>query len=195
MRFTLAILILAAAAIFGCDTEPQSCKNKSCCSQQNQKTDTKASAQKTGRELDVMIQGEGFFQVLDDATGQTFYTRFGRLNINPDGNLTIKSASTERLLEPAIMIPKDTTKITVSADGIVSVKQADSPEVAQAGQIEMAAFINPNGLLEMGENLYAETDASGGCIQNSPGQEGMGTFVQGSLENSKWSRLPKETEN
>ena len=140
--------------------------------------------QMTGKELDIAIEGKGFFQVLDPATGETLYTRAGNFNVNSNGQIVMGSANTGRLLEPSITIPEDATNISVSAEGIVSVKQPGSDQMSQVGQIELATFINPDGLLKLGENLYAETDASGTVIQGNPGQDGVGTVRQGMLEKS-----------
>jgi len=137
----------------------------------------------TDRELDVAIEGRGFFQV-SDPSGQIYYTRAGNLNVNANGYLVVGSAYTGRLLEPPISIPKDAIGISISPEGIVAVKQPNNTQMTQVGQIELAAFINPDGLLKLGENLYQETDASGSPILGNPGQEGLGVLRQGALEGS-----------
>ncbi len=135
------------------------------------------------RQLDVAIEGPGFFQVTDP-TGQIVYTRAGNFNVNANGNLVMGSAQTGRLLEPPIAIPEDTLAISISAEGIVAVRQPDSTQLTQVGQLELAYFINPDGLLKLGENLYAETDASGPPTLGNPGQDGLGLLRQNSLEGS-----------
>jgi flagellar basal-body rod protein FlgG len=140
--------------------------------------------QETGKELDLAIEGKGFFQVLEPGTGETVYTRAGNFNVNSNGDLVMGSASTGRLLEPGVTIPPDTTAISISPDGIVSVKQPGTTTMSQVGQIQLAYFINPDGLLKLGENLYAETDASDTPIQGNPGQDGIGVIRQGMLEKS-----------
>ncbi|MBN2295919.1 MAG: flagellar basal-body rod protein FlgG [Pirellulales bacterium] len=140
--------------------------------------------QQTNKQLDLAIEGRGFFQVLEPATGETVYTRAGNFNVNSNGDLVMGSASTGRLLEPGITIPQDATDISISPDGIVSVKQPGTTTMSQVGQIQLAYFINPDGLLKLGENLYAETDASGSVIQGNPGQDGVGVVRQGMLEKS-----------
>jgi len=137
----------------------------------------------TDRELDVAIEGRGFFQV-SDPSGQIYYTRAGNLNVNANGYLVVGSAYTGRLLEPPISIPQDAIGISISPEGIVAVKQPNNTQMTQVGQIELAAFINPDGLLKLGENLYQETDASGSPILGNPGQEGLGVLRQGALEGS-----------
>jgi flagellar basal-body rod protein FlgG len=135
-------------------------------------------------ELDVAIVGRGFFQVVDPATDEIYYTRAGNFSRNANGDLVMGSATIGRLLEPQITIPEDATEVSISADGMVAVRQPGSPNLQQIGQIELAYFINPEGLLKLGENLYAETDASGAPILNNPGQDGLGRLQQRALEMS-----------
>lgn len=139
--------------------------------------------QMTERPLDVAIEGPGFFQVLDPS-GDTLYTRSGNFSINANGQLVLGSANTGRLLEPSIIIPEDAVAVSISADGAVSVRQPGSPELSSQGDIELVTFINPEGMLKVGENLYAETNASGSPITGTPGQEGIGLLRQGALEAS-----------
>lgn len=138
----------------------------------------------TNRNLDVAIEGAGYFQVTDPSTGEIQYTRAGNFNVNADGALVLGSAATGRLVEPQISIPTDTTDIVISAQGNVSVRQPGSQQLSNVGQIDLATFINPEGLLRLGENLYAETDASGAPTTTPPGEQGVGVLRQGSLEAS-----------
>jgi flagellar basal-body rod protein FlgG len=94
------------------------------------------------------------------------------------------SANTGRLLEPSIIIPEDAVAVSISAEGVVSVRQPGSPELSSLGNIELVTFINPEGMLKLGENLFAETNASGSPITGTPGQEGIGLLRQGALEAS-----------
>lgn len=137
----------------------------------------------TDRELDLAVEGQGFLQV-SDPSGQVYYTRAGALNVNANGYLVVGSAYMGRLLEPPISIPEDAIGISISPEGIVAVKQPDNTQMTQVGQIELASFINPDGLLKIGENLYAETEASGSPTLSNPGQEGLGLLRQGALEGS-----------
>lgn len=136
----------------------------------------------TGGELDLAIVGDGFFQVQDGS--QILYTRSGTFTKNSEGQLVMASAERGRLLEPAITIPIDAVEISVSADGIVSVLQQGSQQMTQVGQIETVRFVNPQGLLQRGENLYAASDASGAAQVGAPGLEGRGMLRQGFLEAS-----------
>jgi flagellar basal-body rod protein FlgG len=139
--------------------------------------------EETNRQLDVAIEGPGFFRV-SDPSGQVLYTRAGTFSINANGQLVIGSASTGRILEPPITIPQDAVAISITPEGRVFVQQPGSATLTEVGSIELANFINPEGLLKLGENLYAETDASGPAITGTPGQDGLGTLRQGMLEAS-----------
>lgn len=147
-------------------------------------TDFKQGAFKnTGNSLDVAIEGPGFFKLMDP-TGQTVYTRSGNFSLNANGQLCQGSAETGRLLEPPIVIPPDAVAIVFSPDGKVSVRQPNTPTLTQVGTIELAMFVNPEGLLKLGESLYAETNASGTARSLQPGQQGAGVLRQNTLEAS-----------
>ncbi len=137
----------------------------------------------TDNELDVTIQGLGFFQVTDP-NGDIYYTRAGNFSKNANGQIVMGSASIGRLLEPEITIPPDATAVQISAEGLVSVRQPGTQVLASVGQLELANFINPEGLLRLGENLYSETDASGPPTLSNPGLDGAGLLRQGVLEAS-----------
>ncbi len=140
--------------------------------------------EETGRALDVAIVGEGFFQVQDPNGGNPLYTRAGTFSRNADGNLVFSSANVGRLLQPTINIPQTALDIAINANGLVSYREAGTATLTQAGQIELARFINPEGLLQVGENLYELTEASGQAIVSLPGVDGAGTLKQNFLETS-----------
>ncbi len=140
--------------------------------------------EQTNRELDVAIEGRGFFQVTDPGTGEILYTRAGNFSRNADGELVMGSASTGRLLEPSISIPEDATEIVISPSGEVSYRQPGTVALASAGTIDLATFPNAEGLLRLGENLFSETDSSGGMITGQPGDSGFGRLRQRALEAS-----------
>jgi len=147
-------------------------------------TDFKQGAFKnTGNSLDVAIEGLGFFKLMDP-TGEILYTRSGNFSLNANGQMCQGSAETGRLLEPPITIPQDAQAIVVSPEGKVSVRQPNTTALTQVGTIELAMFINPEGLLKMGECLYAETNASGTAQTLQPGQQGSGVLRQNTLEAS-----------
>ncbi len=144
---------------------------------------TQGAVKETSNPTDLCIQGRGFFQV-QNADGTTSYTRAGNFSVNANGYLVVGSANTGRLLQPPITIPTDATAISVSAEGIVTVAQPGNTQQNQVGRIELASFINPQGLLKMGENLYTETASSGAPTLGNPGQDGLGTLQQNALEAS-----------
>jgi flagellar basal-body rod protein FlgG len=138
----------------------------------------------TNQELDLAIEGDGFFQLLDPASGEFRYTRAGNFSKNQNGDIVMASANVGRFLQPQISLPPDTVHVVISSDGIVSVQQAGTPQLAQLGQIQLAKFINPQGLLKVGENLYQESDASGPVLLTNPGVDGAGLVRQSALEAS-----------
>ncbi|RJP26164.1 MAG: flagellar basal-body rod protein FlgG [Candidatus Abyssobacteria bacterium SURF_5] len=136
----------------------------------------------SSNSLDVAIEGDGFFEItLPD--GSIAYTRDGSFKMNRDG---VMVTSDGYPLEPEISIPDDAIAITIGSDGTVSATLSDS-SIDELGQIELARFINPAGLLSHGRNLYLETEASGDPILSVPGEEGAGTLRQGFLEGSNVS--------
>jgi flagellar basal-body rod protein FlgG len=139
--------------------------------------------QLTGRNLDLAIEGNGFFQV-NDPSGEIRFSRAGHLSINANGQLVMGSANTGRVLEPAITIPPDATEISVSAEGEVFYRQSGSNTMQSAGTLTLAVFQNPEGLMKHGENLYSQTDASNQPVIDTPGQNGIGFIRQGALEAS-----------
>jgi flagellar basal-body rod protein FlgG len=148
-----------------------------------QKQFTVGNLQQTGNRLDLAIQGAGFFQVVKP-DGETAYTRDGTFKIDSEGNLV---NSNGYLLDPAIAITSDTTDISISADGIVSILESGSSSPVEIGNIELARFVNPAGLQAMGDNLFIQTDASGDPITGVPGEDAMGPLAQGFLEMSNVS--------
>lgn len=145
-----------------------------------QRVHGQGSLEPTQRPTDFAIEGEGFFQV-QMPDGTMSYTRDGSFQLSDQGVLVTASGYT---IQPTIRIPEDTTTVTVSRSGIVSVTRAgrDTPE--EVGRIELARFPNPAGLLALGENLYQVTPASGDPQLGVPQEEGLGRIVQGHLEGS-----------
>ncbi|MCP4285636.1 MAG: flagellar basal-body rod protein FlgG [Gammaproteobacteria bacterium] len=145
-----------------------------------QKLHTQGNLVQTNNNLDFAIEGRGFFQILTpDGTIQ--YTRDGTFSMSQDGQIVNSNGYP---LEPAITIPDNTLSLTVGSDGTVSALVAGNDVPTQIGNIELADFINPMGLEAMGGNLFRETLASGGPTTTTPGEDGVGTLMQGSLESS-----------
>lgn len=141
---------------------------------------TQGNPTKTDNPKDVAINGGGFFQVLMP-DGTAAYTRDGSFQSDASGQLVTSSGYP---VQPAITMPQNATSMTIGRDGTVSVIQAGSTASVQVGQIQLATFLNPAGLQSNGENLYVETDASGGANQTAPGQNGAGVLNQGYVESS-----------
>ncbi|HSO45088.1 MAG TPA: flagellar basal-body rod protein FlgG, partial [Rhodoferax sp.] len=141
---------------------------------------TQGNLQQTGSSKDVAIQGQGFFQVLMP-DGTTSYTRDGSFQVDSNGQMVTASGYA---VQPAITIPADTQSLTIAMDGTVSVTQAGSATPVTVGTLQLATFINPAGLQSLGQNLYAETAASGTPGTNAPGTNGAGTLNQGYIETS-----------
>lgn len=133
--------------------------------------------------LDLAIVGDGFFQI-NDGSGVFQYARAGNFSLNANGEVVLASAQQGRLLEPSIVVPQDAVNIEISADGIVSVLQQGQTQLNQIGQIQLVRFINPQGLVQRGENLYADVGAAGSPIISNPGVDGLGTIQQRTLEAS-----------
>lgn len=150
-----------------------------------QQSFNQGSVDRTDQELDMLINGEGFFQVRAIHDGDTIiaYTRNGNFTRNSVGNLVLAN-SAGSILEPPIAIPDDTIRINIGNNGEVSVLQQGSPTLSVVGQIELARFVNPEGLGQIGTNLWKETDASGPAVTGNPQQDGLGTIQQGALEMS-----------
>ncbi|MGB5717369.1 MAG: flagellar basal-body rod protein FlgG [Gammaproteobacteria bacterium] len=134
----------------------------------------------TGNSLDMAIEGRGFFQILTP-DGALAYTRDGTFQVNADGEMVTSKGYT---LQPGITIPDDALSITIGNDGIVSVLQAGSSSPTELGTIQLANFINPAGLQPIGQNLFLESGSSGSPQAGTPGLDGVGTLMQGSLETS-----------
>ncbi len=145
---------------------------------------TQGSFQETDNPLDLVIQGKGFFQVREPS-GQTAYTRDGSFQLDKDGNVV--DASGNQLI-PNINVPAQALSVTIGSDGTVTYSQAGQTTSQTAGQIQLANFTNPAGLNSIGNNLFEPTDASGDpTVANPGGQEGLGTLLQGYIENSNVS--------
>jgi len=146
---------------------------------------TQGSLERTDRPLDVGIEGQGFFkvQVMDTIGDGTAYTRNGNFFVNSEGELVLGLGDGYKVIPP-INIPPDTTQISVSQDGNISVIRAGQQEPTDVGQLQLTTFVNPQGLKLLGGSLYQETNASGDPITGDPGENGTGTILQGFLEAS-----------
>jgi len=139
----------------------------------------------TNKPLDMRIEGQGFFQVrtIEDGTQLVAYTRAGNFVQNSVGNLVLGN-SDGAIIDPPITIPNDAIETSIGRNGEIRVRQQGSNTLNTVGQLELARFVNPEGLKQIGRNLYVETDASGTPVLGQPQQDGLGAIDQGSLEMS-----------
>jgi flagellar basal-body rod protein FlgG len=141
---------------------------------------TQGNPSQTGNSKDVMVNGAGYFQVaMPDGTQA--YTRDGSFQTDSNGQLVTSSGY---VLQPPITVPPNALALTVGRDGTVSVTTPGQAAATQIGAIQLHTFINPAGLESLGENLYAETGASGTPNANVPGTNGSGVLMQGYVETS-----------
>jgi flagellar basal-body rod protein FlgG len=141
---------------------------------------TQGSLQNTSNPLDLAINGNGFFQI-QMPDGTLAYTRDGSFQLDSTGQVVTSSGYP---LSPAITIPSTAVSISISRDGIISYTAQGVSTQTQAGNIQLAGFINNGGLQSMGENLFIETASSGTPTPNTPGTNGTGLLNQGYVETS-----------
>ncbi|QHE77629.1 flagellar basal-body rod protein FlgG [Hydrogenophaga sp. PBL-H3] len=141
---------------------------------------TQGSLQQSGNALDLAVNGGGFFQV-QMPDGTTGYTRDGSFQLDAQGRMVTSSGYP---LTAGITLPAESQSITVSSDGVVTAKLPGNPVPQQVGNIELANFINAAGLEPLGQNLFAESLASGNPLTGAPGSAGLGTVMQGMVETS-----------
>lgn len=145
---------------------------------------TQGDFSQTNNPLDLVIQGKGFFQIRRPS-GEVAYTRSGAFHLDRDGNVVTQDADP---MEPQITLPPEAQAIAVASDGTVSYTLPGQAAAQVAGQIQLANFVNPAGLNSIGKNLMMPTDSSGDPQIGTPGgQEGIGSLLQGYVEQSNVS--------
>jgi flagellar basal-body rod protein FlgG len=138
------------------------------------------SMNQSGNSMDLAISGDGFLQI-SMPDGSTAYTRDGSLKLSADGTIVTSSGFP---VYPQMTIPEGAESFTVDANGRATVILPGEQTSTQIGQFELARFINPAGLRDLGGNLYQVSDASGEPVLQNPGENGMGTLQQGYTEAS-----------
>ncbi len=140
------------------------------------------SIHESGNPLDVSIDGDGFFKVQLD-NGEFAYTRDGSFKRDANGQLVTSDGF---IVQPAITIPNDATEVSIAKNGTISVRQAGSSDLNVVGQLTMAKFANPAGLLSVGHNMYQQTPATGDPVEGVAGQGDFASIIlsQGFLESS-----------
>ncbi|KZE31758.1 flagellar basal-body rod protein FlgG [Crenobacter luteus] len=145
-----------------------------------QKVFTTGNITTTGQSLDVAIVGQGFLQV-QMSNGEIGYTRAGQLQVNAEGRLVNAQGLP---IQPEITLPANATSVSISESGLVSVTVSGDATQTEVGQLTLANFVNPTGLLALGDNLFQETAASGAPVVGNPGSDALGKLKQGALEGS-----------
>jgi flagellar basal-body rod protein FlgG len=148
-----------------------------------QKIFSQGDYQQTNNELNIAIEGDGFFQI-SQPNGEIAYSRAGAFKLDSQGRMVTSDGYP---MDPEISIPPDAVSITVGSDGTVSITQAGEVEASELGSIQLARFPNPAGLNAIGRNLFLPTTASGTAETGTPGESGFGTIAQGYLELSNVS--------
>lgn len=138
------------------------------------------SAQQTGNGLDLMIEGDGFFQV-SLADGRTAYSRGGNFKVDGEGRLLDNEGN---YVSPEITVPSGSTDFAVAQDGTITVILPGESTPQEIGKLELVRFVNPAGLSPIGRNLFMQSSSSGEPVTATPGTEGLGTIIQGALEMS-----------
>jgi flagellar basal-body rod protein FlgG len=144
------------------------------------RTHSQGALQQSDNSLDIAVVGDGFFQI-QRADGTTSYTRDGSFKRDATGQIVTNNGET---LLPGITVPPNAKQISVGSDGTVSIVTPGNPAPQTLGQIQLATFINPNGLNPLGQNLYNETASSGAPQVGAPGSNALGTLKQGFTEAS-----------
>jgi flagellar basal-body rod protein FlgG len=130
---------------------------------------TQGNLQQTDNQLDMAIQGRGFFPILLP-DGTEAYTRDGTFQMNDQGQMVTSSGFA---LQPAITIPENALSVTIGGDGTVSVRLPGASAISQIGNVQLSDFVNPAGLQPVGDNLFVESSASGSPQSGNPGLNGL----------------------
>ncbi len=146
-----------------------------------QKIFTQGDFTQTGNQFDMVIQGDGFFKVLQGA--EELYTRAGNFTLDSEGYLTTPMGAR---LQPEISIPPDATVVTLQPDGTMTV-YGNSEEILATEQVLIYNFINSSGLNALGQSLFRQTEGSGDAVENTPGEDGAGIVANNALELSNVS--------
>jgi flagellar basal-body rod protein FlgG len=141
---------------------------------------TQGALQNTGNNLDLAIQGQGFFQI-QMPDGSTGYTRDGSFQLDAGGQMVTNQGY---VLQPGITVPANAINVSIAPDGQVQATIPGQTALQNLGQIQLANFINPAGLDSRGGNLFAETAASGAPQAAAPDSNGLGRLQRGYLEGS-----------
>jgi flagellar basal-body rod protein FlgG len=146
-----------------------------------QKLFTQGDYIQTDNQLDMAIQGNGFFRIRHG--DEDLYSRAGNFTLDSEGFLTTPSGDR---LQPEISLPAETVTVTLQDNGTLTANGADETILATANVL-ISTFINPSGLFAVGNNLLRATEGSGPATEGTPGEDGLGTVVNNYLEGSNVS--------
>ncbi len=150
---------------------------------------TLGSVQLTERPLDLAINGNGFFElVLEDGT--LAYSKVGRFVVDEDGRLGLQSGA---LLSDDILVPSDTTQLSISENGVVEALVEGEVEPLQLGEIQLANIVNVSDMQAIGNGLYQIRNAESDVVLYRPGEGGVGALMQGYLELSNVNLIEEMT--
>ena len=151
---------------------------------------TQGQLTQTGNELDLALIGRGWFQI-ESPDGATLYSRSGAFNMNAEGQLVTIDGY---LVTPQITIPQDASEVVISRTGQVQARIGNDADYTDLGQLTIANFVNEAGLKPLGDNLFAETAASGAAIVGAPEDPGFGYIKQSYLEASNVDSVKEITD-
>ncbi|WP_341212414.1 flagellar basal-body rod protein FlgG [uncultured Limimaricola sp.] len=151
---------------------------------------TQGGLMATENQLDLAIDGRGFFAVNLPDGGQA-YTRDGAFQLSSEGQLVTMQGYE---LDPGIVVPDNTTQVEISEQGVVMAYVGGDPTPVELGRITMSTFTNEAGMRQLGSNLLEATTASGDAVPANPGDEGIGILRQGYLENSNVNIIQQITD-
>ncbi|WP_395452218.1 flagellar basal-body rod protein FlgG (plasmid) [Azospirillum melinis] len=144
----------------------------------------------TGNELDLAIEGRGYFNVTQPG-GETVYTRAGSFKLSPEGTIVTADGFT---VAPGITVPQGTREVVINRSGEVLAYVDGKAQPVNQGQLAMTVFVNDSGLEALGDNLFRATPASGEPQEGLAGQAGFGTIRQKYLESSNVNVVQEVTE-
>ena len=145
-----------------------------------QKIFSQGDFQQTDHPLDLVIEGDGFFQILTP-NGETAYTRDGSFKLDAQGRLVTSDGFA---MDPEIAIPAEAKSVSIGSDGTVSVTLPGQTTPQEVGQVQLVKFANAAGLTNLGRNLFGQSAASGDPVVDTPGMNGLGTLADGMIEMS-----------
>lgn len=131
----------------------------------------------TGRELDVYLDGSGFFEVITP-NNEIGYTKNGRLVIGNDRSLSLIGGSQ---FTDMIFVPENVLSVEINTQGkVFGVLSAD--ESVELGELSQFTFTNPEYLEEHGSGIYLESAKSGRASAIDIDDQRFGRVNQGYIE-------------